>query len=111
MEVQAQARPAKYFRRERPTTIGYQVRNTPNDPPSIGHNQGPPLEEPPAIPPEKPIAARALNGFLKAAAYWLAEAIVTDEPVGAAFLLALQASNWLSSYLPYNTLISIRRRR
>jgi hypothetical protein len=45
-----------------------------NNPPGIGHNQGPPLEEPPKIPPKPPATPQALNNFIKAAAYWLATA-------------------------------------
>lgn len=71
-----------------------------NDPPGIGHNQGPPLGEPPKIPPEQPATAQALNTFLKAAAYWLADAALAGEPVGD-FLLALEAAGWLSRGLPY----------
>lgn len=71
-----------------------------NDPPGIGHNQGPPLGEPPEIPPQLPSTKQAVNAFLKAAAYWLAEAGLAGEPVGD-FILALQAVRWLSNYLPY----------
>ncbi len=42
-----------------------------NDAPGMGHNQGPPLEEPPEIPPRVLAARQAINNFLKAAAYWL----------------------------------------
>jgi hypothetical protein len=45
-----------------------------SSPPGIGHNQGPPPDEPPAIPETKPATAKALNSFLKAAAYRLAAA-------------------------------------
>lgn len=71
-----------------------------NDPPGIGHNQGPPLEEPPEIPPEEPATTRAIYIFLRAAAYWLEEAALAGEPVGD-FILALGAVSWLSKYLPY----------
>lgn len=71
-----------------------------NDSPRIGHNHGPPLEDPPEIPPELPATKQAINTFLKAAAYWLEEAGLAEEPVGD-FILALQAAGWLSNYLPY----------
>ncbi len=71
-----------------------------NDPPGIGHNQGPPLGEPPAIPPEEPPTAKAVNTFLKAAAYWLAGAALAGEPAGD-FILALEAAEWLYQFLPY----------
>jgi hypothetical protein len=73
-----------------------------NDPPGIGHNQGPPLEEPPEIPPQPPVTKQAINDFLKAAAYWLAEALLVDEPAGALYLTGLRATEWLAdNYLPY----------
>ncbi|MGC1586891.1 MAG: hypothetical protein WA791_14535 [Rhodomicrobium sp.] len=34
-----------------------------NDPPGIGHNQGPPLEEPPEIPSKLPETKQAINNF------------------------------------------------
>jgi hypothetical protein len=46
-------------------------------PPGIGHNQGPPLDDPPEIPPRLPLRARLINDFLKATAYWLATAYQT----------------------------------
>lgn len=70
-----------------------------NDRPDIGHNQRPP-PAPPKIPPQEPSTARAIYAFLRAAAYWVAEAVLAGEPVGD-FLLALQAADWLSHYLPY----------
>ncbi len=71
-----------------------------NDPPGIG--QGPPLEEPPKIPPKLPETKQAINNFLKAAAYWLADALLLDEPAGALYLVGLRATEWLvDNYLPY----------
>lgn len=61
---------------------------------------GPSLEEPPVIPPEEPATAQLRNAFLKTAAYWLAEAVLAGEPIGD-LILALQAAEWLSKYLPY----------
>jgi len=71
-----------------------------NGPPGIDRNQGPPLGEPPAIPPEAPPTAKAVNAFLKAAAYWLAGAALAGEPAGD-FILALEAAEWLYGYFAY----------
>jgi hypothetical protein len=65
-----------------------------NQPPGIGHNQGPPLDEPPKIPPEPPGTVRAINAFAKAAAAFLARA--AKDPRVAAFVAALAATVWLS---------------
>ena len=70
-----------------------------NNPPGIGHNQGPPLEEPPRIPPKPPATPQALNNFIKAAAYWLATA---GKGVAARYLKILQAVYWVTTLaLPY----------
>jgi hypothetical protein len=67
--------------------------------PGIGHNQGPPLDEPPPpIPPRPPATARALNNFIKAAAYWLAAA---GKAAASRYLKILQAVYWLTQALPY----------
>jgi hypothetical protein len=71
-----------------------------NIPPSVGSNQSPPLGPPPEIPPEEPPTAKAVNTFLKAAAYWLAGAALAGEPAGD-FILALEAAEWLYEFLPY----------
>ena len=71
-----------------------------NDRSSNGGNQGAPLGQPPAVPAEQPASNQAINAFLKAAAYFLAGALLAAEPVGD-FILALEAADWLSSYLPY----------
>src|ERR1700730_4920962 len=68
-----------------------------NDPAGIGRNQGPPLGEPPSVPPEEPETAKAVNAFLKAAAYWLAGAVLAGEPAGD-FILALEAAEWLYEF-------------
>lgn len=65
-----------------------------NEPPGIGHNQGPPLDEPPKIPPEPPGTAKAINAFVKAAASYLARA--SKDPRAAAFLALLAATAWLA---------------
>jgi hypothetical protein len=73
-----------------------------NDPPGIGHNQGPPLEDPPEILPNPPSIPQAITGFLKTAAYWLASAVARADKRVALFLAALAATWWLvNKYLPY----------
>ncbi len=77
----------------------------------IGHNQGPPLDNPPDIPQGQPSAEPTINDFLKAAARWLFKAglrrvlevgleAAVGGPVGD-FLLATEGVYWLKSYLPY----------
>ncbi len=53
----------------------------------------------PEIPKEKPSTEQAINAFLKAAAYWVFDAMLAGEPVGD-FILALEAVAWLHQYLP-----------
>ncbi len=73
-----------------------------NEPPGIGHNQGPPLQEPPQIPPRVLATRQAINNFLKAAANWLTEAKYVDKRAAALFLAALAAVVWIADkYLPY----------
>jgi hypothetical protein len=69
-----------------------------NNTPGIGHNQGPPLEEPPEIPSKPPTTVKAFNNFLKAATYWLAAA---EKVAAARFLGALQRVYWLTQGLQY----------
>jgi len=71
-----------------------------NDPSGIGDNQGPAIGPPPTIPPEEPATAKAVNTFLKAAAYWLAGVALAGEPAGD-FILALEAAEWLSEFRPW----------
>jgi hypothetical protein len=76
---------------------------------SIGHNQGPPLDDPPEIPLESPLTEHEILDLEKAAARWLARAGVrpaleaTAEaisgPVGD-FLLVLETTYWLARSLP-----------
>jgi hypothetical protein len=68
-----------------------------NKPPGIDHNQGPPLDEPPKIPPRPPGTAQAINDFLKAAAIFLAR--LPKDPRAAAFLAALLTVKWLAGKL------------
>src|SRR5262249_37432987 len=64
--------------------------------PGIGHNQGPPLEEPPAIPRKPPPTTQLRNAFVKDAARYLSRVGLglVRGPVGA-FALALEAQWWL----------------
>jgi hypothetical protein len=79
-------RPLTVYSRKRPTT---------------GHNQGPPLEEPPEIPPE-PLKGGARTAFIRLAAKWLTAALEISEPEAGAFLAILQASSWIAEQcLPY----------
>jgi hypothetical protein len=71
-----------------------------NDPPDVRQNQEPPLASPPEVPPEEPATAKAVNTFLKAAAYWLAAAALAGEPAGD-FILALEAVEWLYEFRPW----------
>ncbi len=68
-----------------------------NTPPGIGHNQGPPLEDPPKIPPRPP---SKLSTFAKTAAYRLASAIARLDKRVALFLAALQAASWVAQAYP-----------
>jgi hypothetical protein len=73
--------------------------------PGMGHNQGPPLDEPPEVPPERPAVAKVRNVFLRRGAKWLAAAAGrlsgrVGDPRVRAFLLALQATPWLVDEIP-----------
>jgi hypothetical protein len=70
------------------------ARYAANDPPNGGDRR-----KPPEIPQEKPTTPKAVNTFLKAAAYFIAGAFLAGEPVGD-FILALEAADWASQYLP-----------
>jgi hypothetical protein len=77
----------------------------------IGHNQGPPLDDPPEIPSEEALPPEREDWrFAKDAANWLLRAGVRTAirvgleatiggPVGD-FLLAMEAAYWLHRYLP-----------
>lgn len=65
--------------------------------PDMGHNQGPPLEEPPEIPTQPPATPRGITSFIKAAAYWLATA---GETAAGRFLAQLNGVVWLIQLLP-----------
>ena len=67
--------------------------------PGLGHNQGPPLEEPPKIPPKPPVTPQVLNNFIKAVASWLAAA---GKGAAAGYLRILQQVYWVTMLaLPY----------
>jgi hypothetical protein len=90
-----------------------------NEPPAgIGHNQGPPLEDSPKIPPEEPEDEHLIWDFVKAAIRWLARALprfglsvgvrvglsaalaaTIGGPIGE-FLLAVEVVKWLNSFRP-----------
>jgi hypothetical protein len=90
-----------------------------NEPPApgIGHNQGPPLEDPPPKIPEvePPFGSSAFWNFVKAAARWLLRAgwkplvltglrIELEATIGGRiglFLLALEAAYWGYKAYPY----------
>jgi hypothetical protein len=70
-----------------------------NAPPGPGHNQGPPLDKPPPIPPRPPARRSALNAFIKAAAYYLAA--ITKGAAGR-YIQILQGVYWVATQaLPY----------
>ncbi|HLH11864.1 MAG TPA: hypothetical protein VKV77_08300 [Methylovirgula sp.] len=69
------------------------IKVEPNQAPGIGHNGGPPLEEPPEI-PKGPISIKLRNVFVKLAVRWLLEAAKVSDPELEAYLLALNASEW-----------------
>jgi hypothetical protein len=75
--------------------------------PGLGHNQGPPLEEPPKIPPKPPATPQVLNNFIKAAASWLAAA---GKGAAAGYLRILQQVYWVTM-LAYPTYVPIFRLR
>jgi hypothetical protein len=85
----------------RPKDIAGNVPNEPTETPGIGHNQGPPLRDPPVIPPKPPATKQVINNFLKAAAYWLIDAeAAAATAVAAEFLAVLLTISWLAKYLP-----------
>jgi hypothetical protein len=85
-------------------------------PPGIGHNQGPPLEDPPEIPEVGPaFNTRAFWNFVKVAARWLAKAgwrpvlpiairMELEATIGGRigqFLVAMEAAYWTYKAYPY----------
>jgi hypothetical protein len=63
-------------------------------PPGIGHNQGPPLEDPPKIPETKP--SRSPSSYLRTAAIWIGRALSLRRMTAAAiFVGALMLVDWI----------------
>jgi hypothetical protein len=75
---------------------GAQYAAARNRRPGIGHNQGPPLNEPPPVPETAPPTERERNNFLKAAAQYLVRAARAGGPVGV-FIAAMEAASWLDT--------------
>jgi hypothetical protein len=66
--------------------------------PGIGHNQGPPLEKPPAIPKQPPAATKERTAIAKQVARWLARAgaaVASRTPIGLAAVTAAAGATWL----------------
>jgi hypothetical protein len=81
---------------DKPPTELPQIEVPAVPPPGIGHNQGPPLEEPPEIPPT-PLSDSARNAFAKLAVRWILQALgLGAAPELETFLLLLQASAWIA---------------
>jgi hypothetical protein len=74
---------------------------SPEEPPGIGHNGGPPLESPPKIPESPPPTVKLQNQVVKAAAIWLARAAARGATALAGrFLAVLTAAKWLYDNYP-----------
>ena len=69
--------------------------------PGIGHNGGPPLEEPPDIPPEKPPLSRLRTAAIKSIARWLIRRGITYLIPGVGEAALVDVASWLYEYLPY----------
>lgn len=67
--------------------------------PGIGHNNGPPLEDAPQIPQQKPATGKEKNNFIKAAARWIAGAIRVGRSVSP-FIAAYEVMSWLDTDRP-----------
>jgi hypothetical protein len=68
----------------------------------IGHNGGPPLDDPPEIPMEEPPTAQLRNAIIRNVAQWLLRRGVLFLIPGEGEALALlQIAEWLYEYLPY----------
>jgi len=71
------------------------------EPPGIGHNGGPPLDDMPDIPEEEP-APKLVNALLKSLATWLVKRGVVALIPGVGEAAAIvQLGVWLYQYLPY----------
>jgi hypothetical protein len=63
--------------------------------PGIGHNQGPPLDEPPEIPKQRPTTSAERTKYLRAAARWLAR---NGEPAAVVYIGIMNNVEWLKDY-------------
>ncbi|MFG1425052.1 hypothetical protein [Roseixanthobacter glucoisosaccharinicivorans] len=69
-------------------------------PPEIGHNGGPPLEDPPAIPREAPPTAQDRMRVVRRAAGWLLRAMrYGPSPQAKLFAAAVEATVWIADLL------------
>jgi hypothetical protein len=69
--------------------------------PGIGHNGGPPLDDPPEVPEEKPLTAQLRNAIIKNVAGWLLRrAIVALIPGVGEVAAVIQLGVWLYEYSP-----------
>jgi hypothetical protein len=64
-------------------------------PPGMGHNQGPPLDEPPEIPKQRPTTSAERTQYLRAAAGWLAR---NSGPAAVAYVGMMNNVEWLKDY-------------
>jgi hypothetical protein len=69
--------------------------------PGSGHNGGPPLDEPPKVPPEPPPTSRMRNTIIKNIAKWLVKRGITLIPLVGEALMLIDGAQWLHDYLPY----------
>jgi hypothetical protein len=70
--------------------------------PGIGHNGGPPLDEPPDIPPEEPQISGVRTAIIRGIISWLIKRGVTYLIPGVGEAVALlDTAAWLYQYLPY----------
>lgn len=72
----------------------------------MGHNGGPPLEPPPRIPPVQPPGRGASLAVARAAARWVATAILSMDawPLALTVFATMEAVSWFAkNYLPYVT--------
>ena len=75
------------------TVDGVQLAGEP--PPGMGHKQGPPLDEPPEIPKQRPTTSVERTKYLRAAAGWLAR---NSGPAAVAYVGMMNNVEWLKDY-------------
>jgi hypothetical protein len=83
---------------------GAPTRSSANDGegPGRGHNDGPPLDDPPEIPEDRPPDAQIRNAVIKCVARWLLRRGVAMLIPGAGEVIAgLQLAEWIYESLPY----------